>query len=337
MSADTLTVLRSRDGVLTKRIWMSGASYHVEPFSAGTWYSVRSMPLASFADLVAALDDVSGDHGCAVIRGALLPHVDPGRCRRLSDRARHGDAVTFAPAARLWLALDVDGVPEPDCLTFAAEPESGVEHVLGLLPPEFVEASCWWQATGSAGIKPGIRCRLWFWLSHPVSDAEAKGWLRGHPVDPSLYSPVTPHYTAAPILAPGVRDPMIRRSGVRQGLADTVEVPAVLPEVHALAATPVMLDGAEPTEADLAALAAAVRRSATARAIWTGQRTYPDRSRAHLALASALARAGCRDPDTLHRALIAYDQRHGRDLSKILRPDYAARTLAAALAAGAAQ
>ena len=335
MSADTITMLRSFGGVLTKRIWMRGASYHVEPFSAGTWYSVRSMPIASFAEAAAALEEASRDPKSAIVRGALLPSVDPHRCRRLSDRARHGEAVTFAPAARRWIALDVDGVPEPDCMTFAAEPEAAVEHVLGLLPPEFADASCWWQATGSAGIKPGIRCRLWFWLGRPVSDAEAKGWLRGYPVDPSLYSPVTPHYTAAPILAPGVRDPMIRRSGIRQGLADTVEVPAVLPEVRALAATPVALDGMEPTEVDLAALAAAVRRSPTVRAIWTGERTYPDRSGAHYALAKALARAGCRDPDTLHRALIAYDQRHGRDLSKILRPDYAARTLAAALAAGA--
>jgi hypothetical protein len=332
---DTITVLRSLGGVLTKRIWMSGASYQVEPFSAGRWYSVQSMPVASFLAMAAELERVSPDPYLAVIRGALLPHVDPRRCRRLCDRAQHGDAVTFGPAARHWIALDVDGVPEPDCLTFAAEPEAGVEHVLGLLPPEFAEASCWWQATGSAGIKPGIRCRLWFWLSRPVSDAEAKGWLRGHPIDPSLYSPVTPHYTAAPILAPAVRDPMIRRSGIRHGLADAVEAPAVLPEVHPVAATAVALDGMEPTEADLTALAAAVRRSPAVRAIWTGQRSYPDRSKAHYALAAALARAGCRDPDTLHRALVAYDQRHGRDLSKILRPDYAARTLAAALAAGA--
>jgi hypothetical protein len=336
MSGDTLTVLRSLRGVLTKRITQTANGYRIEPFSAGAWYSARSMPVASFADMAATLPSVSAVPYLAVVRGKLLQHVDPSRCRRLCDRAKHGEAVTFEAALRQWIALDIDGVPEPDYFTFAAEPEAGVEHVLELLPPEFADTSCWWQATGSAGIKPGTRCRLWFWLSRPVSDAEAKGWLRGYPVDPSLYTPVTLHYTAAPILAPGVRDPMIRRTGIRRGLADTVEVPDVLPKFHAVAAAaPVALDGAEPTEADLAALAAAVRRSPVARAIWTGRRTYPDRSRAHYALAAALARTGCRDHDTLHRALVAYDQRHGRDLSKILRPDYAARTLAAALAAGA--
>ena len=269
----------------------------------------------------------------AVVRGRLLPHADPARCRRLSDRAAHGDAVTFAPALRRWLALDVDGVPEPLCLTFAAEPEAGVEHVLGMLPEPFADASCWWQATSSAGIKPGIRCRLWFWLSRPVSDGEAKGWMAGHPVDRSLFTPVALHYTAAPILAAGMPDPVIRRSGVRRGLSDLVEVPGELPLVATIAASPVSLDAAELTAADLEALALAALRSRAARAIWTGERSFPDRSTGHFAFAAALARAGCTDPDTLHRALIAYDRRRGHDTGKILRADYARRTIAAALAA----
>jgi hypothetical protein len=68
-------------------------------------------------------------------------------------------------------------------------------------------------------------------------------------------------------------------------------------------------------------------------AIWAGERTYPDRSRAHFALAAALARAGCTDPDTLHRVLALHDRRRGLDTEKILRPDYARRTIHAALAA----
>jgi hypothetical protein len=334
MSADTMTVLRSHSGVLTKRIHRTAAGWHIVPFSAGTWFAARNCTLRGFGDLASVLDRLSGEAAVCAVRGRLLPYVDRTRCRRLSDRAQHGAAVTFEAVPRRWIALDIDGVPEPPCLTFAAEPEAAIEHVLGQMPPEFAEASCWWQATGSAGIKPGIRCRLWFWLSRPVSDAESKGWLKGYPIDLSLFSPVTPHYTAGPILAPGVRDPMIRRTGIRRDIVDTVEVPDVLPEIRPAAAAPVELSVAELSQADLATLTAAVRRSTVARAIWTGQRSYLDRSRAHYALAAALARAGCRDPDTLHRALIAYDQRYARDLSKILRPDYASRTLGNALAAG---
>jgi hypothetical protein len=243
--------------------------------------------------------------------------------------------VTFGPCARRWLALDVDGVPEPPCTSFAAEPEAGVGHVLGLLPEEFADASCWWQATGTAGINPGIRCRLWFWLDRPVTDGEARGWLRGSPVDRSLYTPVALHYLAAPILDAGTPDPVARRYGVRRGLEDTVRVPDELPTVATVGAAPVALDGAARGEADLVALAAAVLRSPSARAIWSGARAYPDRSTGHFALAAALARGGCTDPGTLHRALVACDRRHGRDPAKILRPDYARRTIAAALAAEA--
>jgi hypothetical protein len=97
----------------------------------------------------------------------------------------------------------------------------------------------------------------------------------------------------------------------------------------------VALDGAEPDEAELVALAAAVMQSRTARAIWSGELTYADRRTGHFAFAAALARGGCTDPGTLHGALVACDRRHGRDTAKILRPDYARRTIAAALAAEA--
>jgi hypothetical protein len=332
---DHLTILRSRAGPLTKRLAHGSDRWRVTPFSAGTWFSAHQRPARSFDDLAAQLERVALDPHAAVIRGRLLPGVDPCHCRRLSDRTEHGDAVTFEACAHRWLALDVDGVPEPPCTVFAAEPEAGVEHVLGLLPGPFADASCWWQATGRAGIKPGIRVRLWFWLSRPVADGEAKGWLRGCPVDRSLYTPVALHYVAAPLLAPGTPDPVARRRGVRRGLEDVVRVPAELPAVETTDAAPVALDGEELTEADLADLAAAVLRSTTARAIWGGERTYPDRSTGHFAFAAALARGGCTDPDTLHRALVACDRRHGRDMTKILRPDYARRTIAAALAAEA--
>ena len=111
-------------------------------------------------------------------------------------------------------------------------------------------------------------------------------------------------------------------------------MPAELPAVETIAALPVTLDGEELTAADLDALAAAVRRSPAVRAIWTGQRTFHDRSTRHFHLAKALARAGCRDADTLHRVLAACDRRQGADLTKIMRADYVRRTIGAALAAG---
>ena len=295
----------------------------------GTRFPPGSRELDAIARV---LTSVSADPHVCVVRGRPLPHIDPTCCRRLSDRIEHGDAVTFEPAARRWIALDVDGAPEPPCTTFVAEPEECVGHVVGRMPAPFTEASYWWQATGSAGVKPGVRCRAWFRLSRPVSDAEAKGWLKGSPADPSLFSPVAPHYVAAPILGPGVRDPMIRRHGIHRGLTDEVEVPADLPAARAVEAVRVDLSGQEPTETDLLVVAEAALLSRTVREIWAGERRYDDRSRAHYALAAALARAGCREPGAIHRVLIAYDERFGRDTSKILRPGYARATIGKALA-----
>ena len=156
---------------------------------------------------------------------------------------------------------------------------------------------------------------------------------RRRPVDRSLFTAVALHYMAPPILAPGTPEPVVRRCGVRQGLGDTVRSPPFcLPPRYA--ACPVKLDGEELSSADLAALAAAVRRSPTVRAIWTGERAYPDRSRGHFALAAALARAGCTDPDTLHRVL--WPTTGGRETTQQDPPRrLRARTIAAALAAEA--
>jgi hypothetical protein len=329
---DRLTVVRSLSGVLTKKIAHGLDGWQVTPFSAGAWYSVFELPVSNMESAAAQLDRVARDARAAVVRGRPLLGIDRSHCRRLCNRVEHGNAVTFEAAPRRWLALDVDGVPEPDCLTFAAEPEEGVEHVLGLLPPPFAEASCWWQATSTAGIKPGIRARLWFWLSRPVGNAEAKGWVQGYPVDRSIFTPVALHYTAPPILAPGTPPPVARRSGTRRGLVDTVQVPAELPPVETYMAARIELDGLAPTQAELTKLRVALRRSRAARAIWTGQRPFEDRSSRHFALVLALAHAGLTDPDTLHRVLVEHDRRLGADLTKVMRADYARRTIGVALA-----
>lgn len=331
--ADQVVVLRSRSGVLTKKVAYDASGWAVTPFSAGAYFSVHERAVDNFDELVALLERVARDPRAAVVRGRPLPGIDRHRCRRLCRREEHGDDVTFESAARRWIALDIDGVSEPACTTFAAEPEAGVEHVLELLPEPFAATSCYWQATSSAGVKSGIRARVWFWLSRPVSDAEARGWLASAPVDRSLFTPVALHYVAPPILAPGTPSPVARRSGTRRGLIDVVEVPAELPSIETAVAVPVNLDGLAPTEADLAALAAAVRRSRAARAIWVGERQFADRSSRHYSLAVALAHAGLRDPDVLHRVLVEHDRRVSADMNKIARSDYVRRTIGAALAA----
>jgi hypothetical protein len=339
MSVDTLTVLCARSGMLAKQLAARDGGWQVRGYAAGKWFGVEGVPVEDPETLGRTLEQLTRDPRRCVIRGAPVPGIDLERCRRLSNRAEHGDAVTFEPCARWWLALDVDDVPEPPGLHFASEPEAGIEHVLDLMPEPFGDTSCWWQATGSAGVKPGLRCRLWFWCSRQVADEEAKGWLARSPIDKSLYSPVQPHYVAAPVLLSGVHDPVVRRSGRRTGLADVLEIPAELPRVEQVEVAPVELAWHELSAAERRRLARVLARARVATAIWRGERRYPDRSTRHFAFAAALIRAGLNrstDHDLIAAALMALDVRLGAPAGKVNRPDYLARTIAAAMARAAA-
>ena len=315
--ADHLVILRSLGGPLTKRIGHGPSGWRTQSFSAGAWFSVHQRALGSFLDYSTLLDRVSGDPRSAIVRGRKLPHRPlalpsfdrPGRARR---------PVTFEPTAPSLARNSISTACRSRLPDFAAEPEAGVEHC--------------WPAAGAvrrsvllvAGDELGRHqarhpLPAVVLAGRPPSDAEAKGWLAGSPVDRSLYAPVTLHYTAAPILEPGTPDPVVRRSGIRQahrysrgagraaGGRDDRRMP--------VAST------AELTEADLEALAR--RRCARPPRARSGRASGPFRTAAgHFALAAALARAGCRDPDTLHRALClrpAARARHRQDPAPRLR------------------
>jgi hypothetical protein len=335
MSSDSMTVLLARSGFMTKSI-ADGAV--VRGYNAGTFYRVRHAGVASFTDMVCVLEKASGIPEAGIIRGDLLPDMGTESVRRLSNRAKHGDDVTFAAAARQWLGIDMDAVPEPAGLDFATDPEEGVEHVIGHLPDEFADASCWWQATSSGGIKAGINCRLWYWLSRPIEDTECKGWLRPFGADCSIYNPAAIHYVAAPIILSGP-DPMARRQGVRQGLEDTIEVPAELPKIETVEPIHVDVVLKDLSQLEQRRVAAAIKNSPVAREIWNGERDYPDRSTRHFAFIGGLIRAGicdfddCEDwPELVAFAVVKLDQKLGIATSKATRPDYIGRTIGAVLA-----
>jgi hypothetical protein len=156
------------------------------------------------------------------VRGAI---IDPARTRSVR-RLCHpdpetGDAPTLREAAHSWIALDLDSVPLPDDVDRLDLPACA-QAVVWRLPEPFHGAACIVQATASHGIKPGARLRLWFWCARALDSAECKRWLRGSPVDLTLYSPAQPHYTATPVFA-GRSDPLPRRLVTLSGS------PAVIP------------------------------------------------------------------------------------------------------------
>jgi hypothetical protein len=196
--------------VLTKVVSPSAIADYDRP----ALFRVDAGRLEGVEDLHELLERLAGDWNTCVIRGALKSE-SAGRTfvlRRCRDRG--GAAAPFAPAPRSWLMVEADSLPCPAGLETDPLVAGGI--VRGALPAPFRSARAVAQLSSTAGIKPGIRAHLWFWLDRPVSDHEAKRWLGAAPVDPSVYTPVQPHYTASPIFE-GLDDPCHERLAILPG------------------------------------------------------------------------------------------------------------------------
>jgi hypothetical protein len=119
--------------------------------------------------------------------------------------------------------VDVEGLPIPPGVD-PADPAMAGGAARRALPAPFRAARAVVQLSAKAGLLPEIRVHLWFMLDRAITDAEAKRWLRGAPVDPSIYQPIGIHYIASPIFM-DVDDPCIDgRLAILPGYAE-VAVP----------------------------------------------------------------------------------------------------------------
>jgi hypothetical protein len=139
------------------------------------------------------------------------------------DRAEHG--APLPKGEDDGEDVDLTGDADPAPIDPARDWPLSIRAAVVTLPAEFHDASGYWQMTSGAGIKPGIRLRLWYWCDRPIADDEAKRWLEASPIDTSLYCANTPHYTAAPVFDPPELDPVPLRSGFWWRHWNTVAVP----------------------------------------------------------------------------------------------------------------
>jgi hypothetical protein len=233
-----LSILRAKNGSYATKQYSLGRNGKLRKSSYGNakWFSVTTAKVGSIVELAAQLDRLQHDPHAFLVRGSLLPEADPQHTRRLlHPDPKDGYPASFRSACRQYLDIDFDGIPTPIGIDPVADPEGAIEYLIGLLPPEFQDATCWWQWTSSQGFKPDtLNARIYVYLDRPIPDEDLIRWARAinkaagrKLIDDALYRAVQPHYVAAPIIS-GMPDPVPRRSGLRKGLDDAVAL--VLPE-----------------------------------------------------------------------------------------------------------
>jgi hypothetical protein len=231
-----LVALSSVSGLfMTKRIRQERKTGRIikSPYGMEKFFSVTTVDLTDFGPLCRCLDTLTARPFMFAIRGNPLPDADRKKTRRLVHYdSEAGEGATFEPVARNWFAVDIDKVKKPVVIDPISDPEGAIEYLIGLLPPELHDASCWWQFTCSQSL-PGnedtLSARLWFWLAEPLDDASLTRWARatnksaGYKlIDDSIYRAIQPHYVANPLFEDGMRDPLPRRHGTRTGLDEAV-------------------------------------------------------------------------------------------------------------------
>lgn len=246
-TTDFVTVLTHSSLPLAKR-WQPDGT--VTPYGEGKHFKTQERPLDNIADLSALLSKLEKAPRSCVIRGkyrgeafskATEPEHKPGLAlRRLGV---HDDAPHH------WLLIDVDNFV-PIGADPVLEPIAAIAEYIGTLPEAFRSASYHWQLSNSAGLPKNrgkLKAHLWFWSETPYTSGRLKAWAEAYEIeiDKSLFSAVQPHYTAAPIFATGVVDPVPARSGFVAGATDSVPllIPTDLPAPKQLASKAERLTG----------------------------------------------------------------------------------------------
>lgn len=201
MNSDTITILRSRGRRLAKLVKADGA---IVGYDEARTFTAIEHDVENLDGLHRLLAWLSGRPDRCIVRAALINPTITGPIRRLlyADRET-GDQPTLYEAQRFWIATDWDALDKPDDVDVTDLAACG-RVALERLPPAFRRAATIVCATGSHGVKPGIRIRLWHWLDRAITGKEIERWLAGIAgLDVSVFRPAQIIYTAAPVFEVG--------------------------------------------------------------------------------------------------------------------------------------
>jgi hypothetical protein len=238
---DSITVLHSVSSKYATKQFSTKKDDSISNRSYGNekFFSVATVAVGDIAQLGQALGRLVDKPFDFVIRGEPLPDINRKHARRLlhADK-KTGDAATFQGRRRHWFMADIDHIPCPAAINPVIDPDGAIEYIIGLLPPELHDATCWWEFSSSQSVfaDETLSAHLWFWSSGPLDDAELTRWAlavnqaaRHKLIDPAPYRAVQAHYVARPIFKQ-LKDPLPRRYGMRQGLDAAVSL--LIPPPH---------------------------------------------------------------------------------------------------------
>ncbi len=183
-----------------------------DAYDCGFLYTPSEVPVSSLAELADVLEALRHEARCHIIRGKLKPEWPAGLvARRKRD---HGDTLgaPFEEAEHWYFSIDADKSTTP----FDADDRAGcVEAWRATLPAGLRDAALVFQFSASQHLSETVRGHATFWLDEPLGGATLKLWAERHDFDSTVYGAVSVLYTADPLFAEGLEDPLHPRELVR--------------------------------------------------------------------------------------------------------------------------
>lgn len=223
---DTLSILTATGSLVMAKTWQ--ADGEPLPYSLAKVFTLKKHPVSSIEDLDKALSVLAKRSQSCLIRGGYIgddlavplmaadKDFKPGHVFRqdtvFKDRAMHS------------VMIDVDKFQPPRGYDISNPVPAIDEFIAQHLPPCFSGVSYRWQLSNSAGLTKHaatLKAHVWFWLDTAYTGAQLTAWTRAMKqamVDEAVFRTVQPLYTADPVMAHGVVDPVPVRGGLVYGL-----------------------------------------------------------------------------------------------------------------------
>lgn len=234
MPIDSVVVLRHPVALASKRFTLTETGgVKTDSYGFGKYFEAEVVGLDGLDDLHALIVRLQADPRAFLIRGEPIPGRDLKNILRTKN-TKDGEAAAFREYPRRWVMLDVDGLNIPVDWSTPQGCQAAADRLVGLLPMELRVAGYIWQVSASAGMKPGCRMHLFYFLDRPLGEQELTRWgdfineNAGRKIlDNAVFRTIQPLYVAPPIFGDGLLDPVAQRIGYIPG------APASLPRMSA--------------------------------------------------------------------------------------------------------